>query len=320
MKKYPAILAGIVAAFAMLMLVFASTVNVIAADYETEITSPFAETAPTIDGEFTTEDEWSDAAYAFWWFEPTSNHRDNNIYIYFMNDNEYIYLCFDVAPDNTSDFMDFVCVAVDENYDGEHQGAATSPEAEYWFCAYRDGYSYSSSYSNRIKYAFGFDGSPSEDYFDEDDTDYDHTIVEMAIPLSNFHYDDGTISAGDTIGFHAEGYGTLAPTWFYPKESTAFMDRDYDPDDAEDWAVLTLSEYVAPTPAPTPQPTVSNHAKDIGIWLMIIGVIVTLAAVAFRDELGRNYAYLVVLGVAIIVIGAINYQYEYIKTIPYILP
>ena len=315
---------GIVTALAMfvMMLAFALGGSPVFAtshteDYETELTTGFTTTPPVIDGNFTAE-EWADANLTYWWYEPTSLHPDNYIYVYFMNDNTNLYLLFDVTPDNTSEtglFGDYIAVGFDENNDNEFIFTAYPVLAshETYIAAYKGSSDYTSDYTVRYELFWGFAKSPNEN-------GYKHTIVEMSIPLSNFQF-GGQVAVGDTMGFHAEGYGTLAPKWDYPKTSVELWELDEtDPAwQTENWSEITLGQYVQPaTTVIPPVTTPANHAHDIGIWLMVIGGIVVLAAVFFREDLGRAYAPLVFVGILVMAGGLLNYVYEYVKVIPYI--
>jgi len=312
-KSYVTMLAA-VGVLALFMLMLAGSSKAV---YKTEITSPYTETVPTIDGVFTTDTEWTDADVVSWWFEPESAHHDNFIFIYAKNTADKLYFMVDVTPDNTSDWSDYVALAFDENSNDIFTSEWTfSDPAEFYISAYRNGFTYMAQPSDRASVVFGFDISPNED-------GYDHTMVEFSVDISSFNY-QGQVALGDTMGFHVEGYGTLAPEWAYPRGSTNLSDVWALPGGVdhtvEDWGTITLGEYVAPEPEPEPttdQPV--DKSEMIGIGIVIIGFIVFASGVAFREELGNVwFAVVAVASLLLIIFGVMEFNYHYFHTIPYI--
>jgi hypothetical protein len=300
---------GICALFAF------GSMGTVTASYKTTLTTGFTSTPPTLDGNFTTDDEWDSAVMVNWWFEPTSDHPDNYIYIYIMNTNSTIYLMFDVTVDNTSEFNDYIGFAFDENDNGRLTANwYYSDPAEFYIFSYRDYYGWVSQVNDRYTVAWGFATSPNED-------SYDHTIVEFAIPFADLDF-EGAIGIGDTVGFHAEGVGTVYPEWAYPKTSSNISDTiGYD---TENWATLTFGAYAPTTPAVPLTPTVTpvDRSQDIGMGLMALGFIIFLGAVFFRKELQEHHNYyggIVIVSLIVILFGAMNYGFGYVKTIPYLV-
>jgi len=307
-KKIPIMLVSVIA---MLALVFCSATTVLAKDYETTFTSPFTADVPTLDGNITAG-EYADAKVVFWLFEPEAGHEDSEIYLYMMNTNDTIYIAFDLTWDDTIGDGDWLTVAFDQNDDGEFDFDTDAHDRELWIDLWRDGGDATSTPDVRYQAVWGFAESPNLD-------EYEHVIVEMAIPFASFNFEDETIVTGDTIGFYATGADTTSGDWVYPEDATDLW-RGYELTDAEDWAQVTLGAYVAPPPPVVPEVAPANHAKDIGIVIAIVGIIVILGAVVFRDALGKNYWYLVALGIILALLGGANYALETVKTIPVIAP
>ena len=288
------------------------------AAYKVELNSPYTSSVPTIDGNFTTADEWTDAVMTNWWYEPTSDHPDNYIYLYFMNNEDTLFVMADITPDNTSDTDDYFAIGFDENLNGIFTSDWwASEDAEFYVSMYRNSDATFNIYmpqpSDRVQAFFGFDYSPNEE-------DYPHTMIEIAIPIANFDY-EGQVGIGDTMGIHCDGYGTLAPEWVYPQDSNMIEDLlDYYgiTPTTENWGEITLGAKVPAAPAIPPVTEAANHAVVISEAIIAIGFIMLLGAVAFRKELDRYYLVLVVASLLIMLFGALNWNYEYVKTIPYI--
>lgn len=104
---------------------------------------------------------------------PTSGHPSGEIYAYFNNDSENLYISLDITPDNTDDSeMDYVTV----NINGESFKVSDNDET------------------------YGQLG-----FMYTDKVAYEHKVAEVAIPLSEIN-----ARLGDIVEFNIEVYGTLS--------------------------------------------------------------------------------------------------------------
>ena len=78
-----------------------------------ELNSNVAEMQVEIDGEFSFDSEWEDAAHYQYWMSPISFHPADYAHIYVKNDMDYVYLMVDLVPDTT---VDEACIE-DEIFD-----------------------------------------------------------------------------------------------------------------------------------------------------------------------------------------------------------
>jgi len=318
-KKIPILFASVLAVLMLMMSlgITQATVN----DYSNQpaITSPFTADVPTLDGNITAG-EYANAKVVSWAFIPDAGHSHSLdvIDMYIMNTNSTIYIAFDLTWDTTQEIggmsADYITVAFDQNADGDFVFQSSAHDAELYIDSMRGWGDDTSAPDVRYSFAWGFASTPA-------DLKYDHTIAEIAIPLSSFNYGDETLAVGDTFGFHAEGADGTSDTWLYPIDSTSLWSRDYVTGDAVDWAQVTLGAYVAPSPVTNPATTAPvDHSMDIGMVIAIIGVVVILACTAFKDDLGNKYWWLVLLGAILALAGGANYFGGYVKTIPVIAP
>jgi len=233
-------------------------------EYETDIDVPWTDVPPTIDG-IIEDGEWDDAYVVMIDYYPDPPHRNDTIYIYFMNDADYLYIAVDLLPDNTTDAGDFCALLFDE--DDNDLWENFLPDNEAWYMV--NVYNYSGDLmpegwgSKPFLWAYGFDVSPN-------DEDVEHVMWEFAIPISNFIH--GELELGETVGFSINGYGTLSPEWDFPINTTANV--SWDGEDASDWAKLTLAEAPAPPPTVVEGWTAAQYAMVmIGIGTLILLVV-----------------------------------------------
>lgn len=302
------IMYGITATFVVAVLLFSSFVIADGEEgdnYETEIDSVWASTPPTLDGVIN-EGEWDESAMTNIDFFPDPPHRNDTIYIYFMNDAEWLYIGVDLLPDNTTDEGDYVGAFFDEDNNGVFNLYAPQLE-DYYAYGIANMSDDDDEYlvpmllesSNGFMYSADFDTSVNDD-------DVDHRMWEFKIPLSNFK--QGELELGDTIGVHLEGYGTLSPTWVYP------LDTNYSV--ATDWAEITLAEEEV-------EPIEDGYtAEDYGVIMMGFGTVIAVLLTLFYKETelkwigeGNMKAYLIAKGVtvALLLLGLLQYYYDWLS-------
>jgi hypothetical protein len=113
MKNVNAILIAVFVGMALAMPTLTAVgMGIEGENYETEIASGWAIDAPTIDGDITT-DEYSNATMVDIEFYSEYLNRNDTISIYFMNDNEWLYIAVDVLADNTSSSLDTINITFD---------------------------------------------------------------------------------------------------------------------------------------------------------------------------------------------------------------
>ena len=231
-------------------------------DYEIEIDSAWTDLPPTLDGDITA-DEYDNATVVSFDFYPDPPHRNDTIYIYFMNDADFLYIAVDLLPDNSSDDGDYCFLAFDEDDNDEFEEA--DPDNEDWYVISVETSVTRTETSGLVAYPYGSnDFLFGADYTTTvNDGTVKHRVWEFAIPISNFA--EGDLDLGDTVGFSACGYGTLAPTWTYPINYT-----DDDPDDATNWTKLTLAE------APSVVVVSGWTQYDYAMVILIISLIISL--------------------------------------------
>jgi hypothetical protein len=178
-------------------------------EYETELTSLWVDTPPTIDGSLDGDWAWDmNQTYSNNWFEPISTEKDGLIWQFFANDERYLYVGIDVSPDNTSDDDDYLMLGIDLDGDNawdEYNDTAVEMSAE--------GFIYG------MKGIYGAGG-----WEKTDQADYKHRVWEVAIDLSTLE-----LTTNDTINlFMFGGGGTFDPDWWYPAEN---IDGGSFPDD-----------------------------------------------------------------------------------------
>ena len=210
------------------------------------IYSDWATVAPSIDGNFT-DGEWENAQLLI----PSPIHT----YVYFMNDNEYLYICVDAASgvsgDYTEDGFDYCDMVFDTD---PHE--VWTPGHEDIFAINGTGYAEhlvarntSCSWERHCYFtdpglegAAGFGMSPNAPF-------QNHRIYEFQIPLSLL-----MASPGDTLGFASPPIGSI------PHDANSTGRSNFWPPDVEicdfaTWGDLILASTAAPTPTPALTPT-----------------------------------------------------------------
>jgi hypothetical protein len=205
------------------------------------ISSDWATVAPSIDGDFS-DGEWENAQLLI----PSPIHT----YVYFMNDNENLYICVDAANGDGGDYTEDAFDYCDMVFDTDPHEVWT-PGHEDIFAINGTGYgehlvARNTSYSwirhcyftdPGLEGAAGFGTSPNA-------PSQDHRIYEFKIPLSLL-----TASPGDTLGFASPPIGSI------PHDSSAGESNFWPPGvnigDLATWGDLILASTAAPTLTPT---------------------------------------------------------------------
>lgn len=308
MKKMNTLIMAIV----MVALVSISSVAVIGLgiegdNYDDELDIAWAEIPPTVDGDIDVG-EYTNATVVDIDFYPDPPHRNDTIYIYFMNDADWLYIAVDLLPDNTSDDGDYCYIAFDEDNNDEWE--AVSPNNEAFYVIYieeelvraeAEGLIAGAESTKPFIWASDFTKTVNDD-------DVNHRVWEFAIPLSNFIH--GELDLGDTVGMCAFGYGTLAPAWDYPINST---EDDYD--DATNWAELTLA--TEPVPAQETGLTADEYAMImIGIATVILMVVVLFYKETIVKWIAENdfKMMFIVFGISLglLVFGILQWYYDWL--------
>jgi hypothetical protein len=164
-----------------------------------QLYSNYARTSIIVDGVMSGW-EWNDASVKKFWFYADEDHPDDYIYVYTKNDDKFLYVFYDVVPDNSSEpcsgeGCDWAVLSIYSGGtsrhcyvygDGTHVDCGTLP----------------------MQAGIGFTMTPNGDWT--------HRTWEFAVRLS-----DIGASAGDTINVEAGGYGTLAlpdgAPWSFPE-------------------------------------------------------------------------------------------------------
>ena len=274
-------------------------------EYETEIDVPWATTPPTIDG-IITEGEWDDAEVVMIDFYPGPPNRNDTIYIYFMNDAEYLYIGIDLLPDNTTTYTTYTNTLIFDE-DNNDVFEYYHPDNEGWYLVYVNNLIPESYAAKQFLWVYGFDVSPN-------DEDVDHVMWEFAIPIDNFIH--GELELGDTVGFSVNGYASLVPTWDYPINTTG--NGSWDGEYASNWAKLTLSEAPATPPTEAEGWTAGHYA------MVMIGIATLILLVVFLNykntiltwvaEQNFRTMFLVVgTALTLLVIGILQWNYNWLS-------
>ncbi len=164
------------------------------------LSNNYAKTAIIVDGEMSSW-EWNDAAVKKFWFVSDEEHPDDYIYLYTKNDDKFLYILYDVVPDNSeescsSSGCDWAKLAIARN-----SGTGTG---FFW----GDGSSYSTVNLPIHSWSAGFVMTPNADYA--------HRVWEFKVDLQQLG-----VAEGDTLMVTMGGYGTLSlPTgepWTFPE-------------------------------------------------------------------------------------------------------
>ncbi len=224
--------------------------------YVTEIESGWTNATSVLDGDIAT-DEYANAFEVYWYYEPADyvNYTNETIYVYIMNDADYLYLAYDICPQNDSDADDYVLTFFDDDNNDIWEYADPDYEGFYGIDAEN-----MTELNHALLWASGFGTTAN--------SDTNHRIWELKIPLSNFA--GGELELGDTVGMAIYGE---SPYWEYPLNYS-----DWDEEDATNWSEVTLA--IAP-----PVPTVPYWtAEKIGLSMIgIAGAIIIIMAIFFND-------------------------------------
>lgn len=304
MKNVNAVIATMLVVFALAMPTIASIgMEIEGENYEFEIDAGWAAVAPTIDGEID-EDEYANATVIdMEYYSNSTTNRNDTIYIYFMNDNDWLYIAVDVLPDNTSTEGDFCYIAFDEDNNDEWE--PDLPDFEAWYGVETVNYSGEliivSDSLKPLLYAGGQTTTMNDD-------EEDHAVWEFAIPLSAFIY--GELETGDTVGIAMMGGGSLPDVWDYPINISQENETD-----AELWTKLTLA--IEP-------PVVVEEETDAGTYGMMfigIGAVILLMLVVFYKETfvkwigDGNYKLMFIvfgLDILLLFLGLLQWYYDWL--------
>lgn len=265
-------------------------------EYVTEIDSGWTNATSVLDGNIA-NGEYASAFVVSWYFEPVDydTYQNETIYLYVMNDAEYLYIALDVCPDNVSDESDYITVLFDDDNNCVYE--YTDPDYEGFYGIMEDN---STELNHALLWACGFQTTAN--------CDIDHRIWELKIPLSNFA--GGELELGDTVGMAI--YGEYEE-YMYP-----FNYTDWDNEDATNWSKVTLAT-VPPVPA---EPTWT--AQEIGLIMIGIGcAIIIIMTIFFRDFVleyigkGKDNIIMGLLAVAGIlnILGILNIMYDWVGMI-----
>lgn len=188
----------------------------------------------TIDGNISTG-EWTDADSISWYYTPTTDHKDANIYCYAKWDDTYIYFMVDLCPDNSTEDLDYCMIYLDEDNDGkwgygaayEHLFEVLGSQVINTYAKNASGWSYADDDCSAY---FGYSTSSK--------ASWNHRIIEFRINLT-------AINRSTTMGILFSGYGTLAPNYFSTDGANA--SNHYENDTVANWTDLHMSnsQYLA---------------------------------------------------------------------------
>jgi hypothetical protein len=223
------------------------------------IDSCWSTVAPSIDGNFT-DGEWENSQLLI----PDPIHT----YVYFMNDNEYLYICVDAASAPSGDYTDDPDDSCALYFDTD-QHEIWTPDHEDIFTIWGSAekghavanetpckWDYHCNFSAHpgLEGAVGFNTSPNA-------PSDEHRIYEFKIPLSLL-----MASPGDTLGF-------ASPEDSIPCDVNTTVRDNYWPPDADLCDFTTWGDLILASPPPVPTLT------PIGL-IALVSALSAIAAVA----------------------------------------
>ena len=165
-------------------------ISISRADYAWATQSHWTETAPIQDGYL--DPLYQDVGPQIaWYIIPTSAHIRGFNYIYILNDNQYLYLFFDILSDNTTDESDALFLFLDTNNDEQTTDFTFNTDK--------------ANEHTKENLNYTFFTSPNGAYF--------HVQWEVRFDLANF---PTALTPGDVIGYLFGVYGTMSPEHYYP--------------------------------------------------------------------------------------------------------
>jgi hypothetical protein len=216
-----------------------------------QISDPPASKPVTIDGKWTTPDEWSDAVVVTMFLALNSNYGNGTAYLYAKHDASNFYFLIDyVSATTLSNPSDSVALEIDPLHDG---GNAPQPDDRYIYSIYPSSggmtngtggadWSCCSSLPSGVKIAMSMSASPN--------LSQPHEITEIQIPFSIFPGLQNTIgfAAAAITGVSASGRLAIWPHNYYRNVPNTFGE-------------LTISANPIPIP------------EFNGIWLLTVTIL-----------------------------------------------
>jgi len=221
-----------------------------------QLVDPLASKPVTIDGKWTTPDEWSDAVGVTMFLGLNSNYGNGTAYLYAKHDANNFYFLIDYVSATTLYPNDSVALEIDPLHDG---GNIPQPDDRYIYSIYPSGggmingtggndWSCCSYLPAGVKVAMSMNTSPN--------LPQPHEITEIQIPFSIFP------GLQDTIGFAA-----AAITGIGAAGRLAIWPHNYYRNIPNTFGELTIS------PNPTPIPEFN------GIWLLVTTILLATMAI-----------------------------------------